>query len=268
MRRGLLSPIQRERVITAMPKWLVEKVPRDHRESDAAFLRRRRVVAGVSVAGAGLLGVSLSTKPASPEFYGLTLGVAATWVAGGFTSGRLHLGWMQVGPDTLRRPVITPVLTGVGAFGVFYGCALLVRHIPVLDAAIASILQYSERGSMPLVMLTTLANGVAEEVFFRGALYAAIGDHQPVAMSTAVYALATAATRNPALVLAASVMGALFGLQRRASGGIQAPALTHLTWSALMVRYLPPLFPAAREESLRGMRTGRITRRRRPSRRR
>jgi len=38
------------------------------------------------------------------------------------------------------------------------------------------------------------------------------------------------------------VMGVLFALQRRASGGIQAPILTHLTWSALMLRYLPPLF--------------------------
>ena len=60
--------------------------------------------------------------------------------------------------------------------------------------------------------------------------------------STAVYMLATAATRNPALVLASGVMGALFGLQRRASGGMQAPILTHLTWSTLMLRFLPPLF--------------------------
>jgi hypothetical protein len=57
--------------------------------------------------------------------------------------------------------------------------------------------------------------------------------------------LATVATRNPALVLASAVMGTLFGLQRRASGGIQAPILTHLTWSVLMLRYLPPLFRSA-----------------------
>ena len=57
------------------------------------------------------------------------------------------------------------------------------------------------------------------------------------------YTLATAATRNPALVLAAGVMGALFGLQRRATGGIQAPVLTHLAWSTLMLRFLPALFP-------------------------
>ena len=37
-------------------------------------------------------------------------------------------------------------------------------------------------------------------------------------------------------------MGALWGLQRRATNGLQAPVLTHLTWSTLMLRFLPPLF--------------------------
>lgn len=92
------------------------------------------------------------------------------------------------------------------------------------------------------MLLTTLVNGVAEEVFFRGALYGALRDHRPVAASTAVYVLATTTTRNPALVLAASAMGTLFALQRRASGGLQAPVITHVTWSTLMLRYLPPLF--------------------------
>ena len=70
-------------------------------------------------------------------------------------------------------------------------------------------------------------------------------DHSPAFSggdATVVYTVATTTTRNPALVLAAAVMGSLFGLQRRASGGIQAPTITHLTWSALMLRYLPPLF--------------------------
>jgi hypothetical protein len=49
-------------------------------------------------------------------------------------------------------------------------------------------------------------------------------------------------------VLAAGVMGSLFGLQRRASGGLQAPVLTHLTWSTLMVHFLPPLFRRAHRE--------------------
>jgi membrane protease YdiL (CAAX protease family) len=232
----------RAQVVGALPRWLVEKVPRDHREPDEAFARRRRVVAGVTAAGAGMLGMSLSTRPASWQFYAATAGVAATWVAGGFASGPLHLGWMQARDETLRRPVLTPVLTGVAAFGTFYGCALVAREIPVLDAAISSILAYAHQGDATLVLLTTLANGAAEEVFFRGALYAAIGEHHPVALSTAAYTLATVTTRNPALVIAAGVMGTLFAAQRRASGGIQAPVLTHLTWSILMLRYLPPLF--------------------------
>lgn len=232
----------RRAVVKALPSWLVDKVPRDHREPDEAFLRRRKVVSGVSLAGAGLLGISLSTRPDSWEFYALTFGVAGTWVAGGFASGPLHLGWMQARNDTLRRPVLTPVLTGVAAFGVFYGLAYVVRAIPVLEEAISSVLSYANQGNNGLVLLTTLANAAAEEVFFRGALYAAIGEGHPVVLSTAVYTLATVATRNPALVLAAGAMGALLGAQRRASGGIQAPVLTHLTWSTLMLRYLPPLF--------------------------
>jgi len=40
-------------------------------------------------------------------------------------------------------------------------------------------------------------------------------------------------------------MGSVFALQRQASGGIQAPILSHLTWSTLMLRYLPPLFDGA-----------------------
>ncbi|WP_127782065.1 type II CAAX endopeptidase family protein [Rhodococcus sp. X156] len=229
------------------PAWLTERVPRDHWEPDAAFARRRKVVGAVSVAGAGLLGVSLSTEPGSPEFYGLTLAVAATYTAGGLASGPLHRGWAR-GPDgALHRPVLVPVLVGAGAFGVFYAAALVARHVPVLDRAISSVLQYSDEGADRLVLLTTLANGVAEEVFYRGAVFAALGagalgTGRPVLATTAVYTLATCATRNPALVLASTAMGTLFALQRRATGGIQAPMISHVTWSALMLRHLPPLF--------------------------
>jgi len=231
----------RDRVADRLPAWLVEKVPRDHRESDAAFRRRRQVVATVSVAGAGLLGVSLSTEPGSPGFYTLTLGVAGTWLVGGLLSGPLHLGRMTL-RGNLVRPVLMPVFTGVAAFGAFYAAALVAREIPVLERAVNSVLQYAEQGNGPLVALTTLANGAAEEVFFRGAVYAAVGTRYPLPGSMLGYTLATVATRNPALMLASIAMGGLFGLQRRASGGIQAPLLTHLTWSALMLRYLPPLF--------------------------
>ncbi len=240
-RRHRAAEVLRARITRAAGP-LLRQVPRDHRETDQAFRRRRRVTGVVSVAGASLLGVSLSTPPGSPRFYGLTLGVAGTWVAGGLASGPLHLGRMFGPGDQLRRPLLTPVLSGVGAFGAFYAAALVARRIPVLAQAIGSVLRYADQGSAPLVATTTLANGVAEEVFFRGALYAAAGTRRPVIVSTAVYGLATVATRNPALVLASLPMGLLFGVQRRITGGIQAPVLTHVVWSTLMLRFLPPLF--------------------------
>ena len=217
-------------------------MPLEHLETAAGLQRRRRVVSGCSVLGTGLLGLSLSTKPNSRAFYAMTSAVAATWTAGRLVSGPLHLGWIQSRDQHLRRPVLTPVATGVGAFGFFYACALVARRIPVLDRAIGNVLQFAEEGQGLLVVATTLANGLGEEIFFRDAMYAALDPGHAVVASTAVYTLTTASTRNPALMLAAGLMGTLFGLQRRASGGLQAPVLTHLTWSTLMVRYLPPLF--------------------------
>lgn len=222
---------------------LFDRVPRDHWESPVAFRRRRRVVAATTVAGAGLLGTSLSTRPGSPQFYTLTAATAATWITGGVASGPLHLGRSFGRADRLRRPVLMPIVLGVIAFVPFYACALVCRRIPPLNRMLTSVLAYAHQGSSLAVAATTLVNGVAEEVFFRGALYAAHAGSTPVVVSTGTYVLATAATRNPMLVLASAIMGTLFGVQRRATGGIQAPLITHLVWSALMLRFLPPLFP-------------------------
>jgi len=46
-------------------------------------------------------------------------------------------------------------------------------------------------------------------------------------------------------VLAGLITSVIFGWQRAATGGVLAPALTHVTWSVLMLRYLPRLFRAA-----------------------
>lgn len=230
-----------ERVRVLLPRGLGYVARTAVPEPPEVVRRRRRTVAAVGVAGAGLLGVSLSTRPDSPQFYGLTLATAATWTAGALASGPLHRGWIERPDAPQRRPVVVPVLTGIGAFGCFYAGALVAQRIPVLDAAVRRVLRFAE-GSTPLVVLTTLANGAAEELFFRGALYEAVGERHPVLVSTLAYTATTASSHNPSLTLAGAVMGTLFGLQRRATGGVQASTLTHLTWSALMLRYLPPLF--------------------------
>ena len=220
-------------------------VPGEHVEAPAIMVRRRLVVSGAWMLGTGLLGTSLSREPGSPQFYGLTAAVAATWTAGGLLSGPLHPSSCQSHERGLHRPIGTPTAAGVAAFTLFAGCALAARKIPALDRAISDVLAFTGEGSTPIILATTLANGLGEEVFFRGALHAAINPDRAVAVSTALYTLTTASTRNPALVLAAALMGTLFSLQRQASGGLQAPALTHLTWSTLMVCCLPPLFHRA-----------------------
>jgi len=197
---------------------------------------------GVALTGAALLGAALSSTPGTPRFYALTLGTAATWTVGGLASGPVHRGFRAT--PVPHRLVAAPVLFAAAAFPVFYGCALVARRVPLLNRAISRVLRYAHRGDPRAVLATTLLSGAAEEIFFRGAVYAvAARTGRPVAVSTVVYALSTTATGNPALVLAASVLGTVFALQRRATGGIQAPLLTHLTWSALTLRFVPPLFP-------------------------
>jgi membrane protease YdiL (CAAX protease family) len=168
---------------------------------------------------------------------------------GSLLSGPLHRGWIENRARQLNRPIVVPVATGVAAFGVFSVGALVVRRIPPLDNAVSGALVFADRGREPWVLLTTCANGIGEEIFFRGAMYAALPGADPVLSSTTVYTLTTAATRNPALVLAAGVMGTLFGYQRRATQGLQAPLLTHLTWSALMVTLLPRISRWATKQS-------------------
>lgn len=222
---------------------LVSPVERDHRLPDRMF-RRRRVVTGATLAvGATLLGFSLSMTPGDPAFYVLLLALAATWTAGAFLSGPLHAGWMRVGSN-LRRPVLQPILLGLAAVAVFTLGALVVVHIPLLRSSIEAVLDHARYGSLPVIALITVVNGLAEELFFRGALYAAIGARNPVLISTAVYALTTVATANVMLVFAATVLGLLVGLERRVSGGVLAPMLTHVTWSLGMLFILPPLTSA------------------------
>jgi membrane protease YdiL (CAAX protease family) len=220
---------------------LWDVVPSDQREVSPPELRRRRRIAlVVVVVGTLVLGFSLRIEPGSAWFYPATLGLALIWILWAFASGPLHLGRIA-GTDRLMRPVASPILIGLGLGAVFIAGALMVRQVPFLRQQVEAVVQHADEGSLPLLLLVTVVNGVAEELFFRGALYAAIARH-PVLLTTAGYGLATLATGNVMLVLAAIVLGAVVGLERRASGGVLAPALTHVTWSATMLFALPLLF--------------------------
>lgn len=228
---------------TAVDRALITRVPRDHTEPDSAFRRRRAVAAVTLVVGAVLLAVSLRVRPGDALFYLVTALLAATWLTGGLLSGPLHFGYIETrsGP---RRPVLSPLIVGLVLAAVFVLGAFAVREIPPLRDYVDDVLAHAAYGNLAAVTAVTVASGIAEEVFFRGGLYSAIGRRWPVLISTVVYAAATLATGNPMLVFAAALVGVVAGLQRRASGGILAPMVTHVTWSLLMLYALPPLFPA------------------------
>lgn len=196
--------------------------------------RRRVVVAVTSLLGAVLLGLALHTEPGGSAFTWLALALALTWTAGSVVSGPLHLGRLDG-----RRHVLGPALLGLAAFVGFAAAAVVVRRVPALDDLVHSVISRADHGSLSLVVALTLVNGLAEELFFRGAFYSAFAQHWPWLWSTLAYVTVTAAAGNAMLVLAAAVMGSLLALERRSTRGVLAPATTHLVWSTLMIFFLP-----------------------------
>lgn len=219
---------------------LWDQVPREQQDTPAALRRRQVVTAVTVVVGAALLGWSLRMEAGDELFYAATVGLAAVWALGSFASGRLHLGRIAF-RDRLVRPVLTPVALGLGLAAVFAAGALLVQQVPFLEDQVSAVTGIADEGSLPLLVLITAVNGVVEELFFRGAAYAAI-PRRPVLWTTLAYGVTTLATGNVMLTFAAVLLGALCGLERRASGGILAPVLTHVSWSLTMLLVLPHLF--------------------------
>lgn len=221
---------------------LVTPVPRSRRDSTPVLRRRRMVSAVTLLVGTAVLWWSLQLRPGDPLFYAGTAALAATWLVGAFLAGPLHLGRAHTrSGSAYARPVVQSLVLGALLLGVFLTGALLVAQVPVLRGPVDDLLDHARYGSLLLVLVITMVNGVAEEVFFRGALYGAIPQRLTVAATTAIYALTTVVVGVPLLVLAAACVGLVCGLQRRVTGGVLGPIITHLTWSTGMLLLLPPL---------------------------
>jgi membrane protease YdiL (CAAX protease family) len=219
---------------------LVDPVPRDHTESDLAFRRRRWVVVGTLLVGAGVLGWALRIQPGDRLFYVATLALAAVWTVGALLSGPLHLGRAHTRSGRGQsRAVVQSLALGLILLAVFLAGAVVVAPVHALRGPVDDLLAHARAGSLALVAVITAVNGVAEELYFRGALYAGVGRRYPVPVTTAVYTLVTAVSGIPLLMLAGAVLGLVVGLQRRVTGGILGPVITHVTWSLGMLFLLP-----------------------------
>jgi hypothetical protein len=212
-----------------------------HNEPPSVKRRRRVVVAIVLLLGVGVLGLALRRHPGESSFYWLSLALAALWAFGAFASGPLHLGGL-CWRGRNQRPVVSGTVIGLLLGAVFVVGGLIAREIPAVSELITRVLQYTDQGSWRLTMAIALVGGIAEELFYRGALYSALGRYHPALVSTVVYVAATLASGNLMLGFAAIVLGTVCALERRATGGVLAPILTHFVWTLVVLLALPPLF--------------------------
>ena len=71
--------------------------------------------------------------------------------------------------EDLIRPVVAPIVIGLALVALFVVGGLVVREIDPLADYVRSVLEFADQGSIPLLALITFVNGIAEELFFRGA---------------------------------------------------------------------------------------------------
>jgi len=203
-----------KRVTDAFRRSFTDPAGQSHVET-ARALRRGQIVVIVTPVG------GLRVEPGAAWFYPLGFVQAGLWATGRLLSGPVRLG-RATSETPPHRPVLMPATIRAVLGAVFLVGTLIVREVPPLRDSVADVLDYAQGGSLVAATMVTVANGVAEETFFRGALFAAVEGRHPVLVTTLVYAATTVATGNPMLVFAAIKLGPILGLQRRSI--IRSPA--------------------------------------------
>ena len=191
------------------------------------------------VLGAVVLGLGVGTRPGDPLFDLATTGGAVLWVLGAFASGSLDLGRARSRAGGSSLGVLLGFILGALLLAVFLAGALVVGQVPCLRGPVAELLDHARYASLPVVVAITIASGIAEELFFRGAVYAAFPERWAIPGSTLLYAASTLFTGVPLLTFAAVCLGLLTAAQRRVTGGVLGPVASHLTWSLGMLLLLP-----------------------------
>ena len=194
----MISPVAEVRAFLRAA--LVEPVPRDHTETDAAF-RRRRVVAAVTLvvglgrARPGAAHPRRATRSSTPP----RSASPRVWAIGALRPARST----SVGPTPVGRArpgrSCSPSRSARCCSRIFLVGGLVVARIPVLREPVDQPARpRPPRLAARRAPLITAVNGIAEELYFRGALYAAVGRRHAVAVTTVVYALTTVGSRHTA----------------------------------------------------------------------
>ena len=219
---------------------LVTPVPRNHTQSPEQLVHRRWVSAVTLAVGSFMMAWTIRLAPGDPALYAATLALGTTWVVGALLSGKIHLGSGNTRRGTSgSRAIAQSLLVGLVLIAVFLAGGVVISTIPALRDPLLDLLASARLGIIPAVVGLLALNAVAEELFFRGGLYAATGGLHEVMITTFVYALSTGPTGIPMLIFGSAVLGGVLGLQRRVTGGVLAPIITHVTWLAGMIIFMP-----------------------------
>jgi membrane protease YdiL (CAAX protease family) len=197
--------------------------------------RRRSglVLLATVVVAAVVTGRAFDKPYGSAGFLRLTYVLALVLVAGAVLSG----GPPRAESRSDRHPWLGPVLRAVVLFAVFAVLSWVTPVLPPVRHGMRVLLRYADAYPFWRVALAAATVGVAEEVFYRGAVFERA--RLPVMTATLAHVVTTLPAGNVALTLSALVLGSVLGHARRRSGGWWAPAVTHALWSVLVIAWLP-----------------------------
>ena len=204
--------------------------------------RRPSVVAVTLLIGVVALPLTLRLEPGNAFFLGAAFGLAAVWGGGAWLAGT------RFAVSRERAPQLLALGAAVGG-SLLAACllaGLVAGRLPVLREPAQHLLGHAGQGPTLLLIVLTVVNGVAEEMFFRGALYDTLPPRSAVITTTLVYTLMTVGSGVALLVVAAAFLGGATAWLRRRTSGLLAPTVAHLTWSVGMLLLLPSVLATGR----------------------
>ncbi|MFT4087746.1 MAG: hypothetical protein QM658_11475 [Gordonia sp. (in: high G+C Gram-positive bacteria)] len=136
-----------------------------------------RVVVVLS-AGAVALARSVRVDSGSAAFYLWTGILTAVWLAGAFWIGGVRPAGTPAAPVRARVPVVwVAVLTAAATSIAFFAGGLVAVQIPFLDSQVDGLVSRTGYAFASALVATAAMTGVAEEIWFCGALYSALFRH-------------------------------------------------------------------------------------------
>jgi uncharacterized protein len=140
--------------------------------------------------------------------------------------------------------VVSGLVAGAALYGLsLLGLALLSRVWPGWETHARTLYAWRVGHSPLFIGITLVMIVLAEEVLWRGVVARYLmerhGTGAGIFYAAVIYALAHAATLNPALLLAALGCGAYWGFLYAATDDLVTPTVAHLLWDILLLFLFP-----------------------------